>query len=245
MSVRSVRQIFLNSKDKDENYSSNTNFNSNMRFYLNQPIHIPPNYNLSVALINFQCPISWGNINSYNNTLTINGNTQTVDTGNYNITELIDELNTKFTGIASFTNDSNTNKTTITITSSQNPNTLEGSMLEVLGFYFYTPTNNSVIESDGICDLAGFRYLVLRTNFHTKNVSSFSKRPMNILAHIPINNDDYLSYVQTDNKFLVNNKDVNFIDIMLQTPDHKDINLRGVHFSLTLELDFIKKEEEN
>ena len=58
MSVRSVRQIFLNSKDKDENYSSNINFNSNMRFYLNQPIHIPPNYNLSVALINFQCPIS-------------------------------------------------------------------------------------------------------------------------------------------------------------------------------------------
>lgn len=354
MSVRTRRQIYLNSKDKDEDYSSNSTFNSNMRFYLNQPIHIPPEYNLAVSLINFQCPISWGNINNYNDTLTINGNTQTVNTGNYNITELIDELNTKFTNKATFANDENTNRTIIirtsssytvnnesftlnstiinltngtytetellteisnqiptgyffeyvnnvyqfrtsipssfnesdlftleicpaltflgflnnkytsvyeetspvgiptpitnyTITASPNApyNVVSNSMLNTLGFTNFSPNTTPTIISNGICDMSGFPYLVLRTNFHTKNVSSFSKRPMNILAHIPINNDDYLSYEQGDSEFLVNNKDINFIDIILQTPDHKDIDLRGINFSLTLEINFEKVENEN
>ena len=357
--IRTSNQIYLYSKDANREYGSNTEKNSNLRFYLDQQIHLGfDDYKLEVSLVSFNCPVSWGNVDLYNNKITYNGNTQTIPVGDYNISDLCSTLSTTFSNLTftfnditrktsifidsnvytvgnnetftinstsytipsgtyttfsslqtavnsvmptnfsvsnnilgtaflnmyingpnteftfsstsqilnyfGFTNftDGNTYTSTLKVIGSSNyqvieanleienqPQYFSGNIYEKLGFsstqniiyksFQSNDANDITITSNNIFDLSGYPHLVILSNFNTKNISSYTKRPTKILAHIPIENSHYISFHGTGFKFLTNDKDIHYIDIILLDPDHNEIDMRGTHFSLTLQLDYL------
>ena len=357
--IRSSNQIYLHSKDASREYGTDTEKNSDLRFYLDTPIRVGSQYKLEVSLVSFNSPVSWGNINEYNNTFTWNGNSITIDTGDYNIADICTTLTNHFTPL-SFTFNQITSKLSIEISENyytvpsgetftidgnsytipsgsytstlalraaiesvmpanfgihytilstnynnfyiHGPNTqftfstnskvfnylgftgftdgqdyisslkvvgssnyqviesnfditelpqyFSGTLFETLGLtssesivyvsYLNTSANaNTIVTGSNIFDLSGSPYVVLISNFNTRNISSHRKKRTKILAHIPVENNHYISFHGTGFKFLSDVSDVHYIDIILLDPEHNPINMRGSHFSLTLQFDYI------
>ena len=359
--VRSSNQIYLHSSDADFEFGDDQNKNYKLRFNLDQPIHVGPEYKLEVSLLQFNSPVSWGNMTDHNNTFTINGNTLNLNTGDYNIDEIVSALNTKFNPAVSFSYNLNTSKITFDITenyytvpsgqtftfngteytipagnytstsalaaaidnaaasnfhlnwyigttNTQSPNqrfflsgptdftfstsskifeyfgftfsdnevytastvnmsdgtphaiieaTLEknqlpqylsGTMLKTLGITTSTvyvrhdntsANTGTVTIATNIFDLSGYPYLVINSNFNTRNISSHRKRRTKVLAVVPIENNSYVSFHGTGFRFLSDLQDIFHIDIEILTPDHQPVNFRGAEFSLTLQFDYL------
>ena len=161
MEKTKTEQVYINSFYAQQ-YNNGVDLNSDLTFQLERPIRRPKDTILAVRLDTLVLPISWTNINEYNNTITIDvdgaGDVDYVlDEGEYTDQELKDELNDKLGGDDfTITYSEVTKKYTITHATDEFVISSTSTLLRTLGFtqgVDHTSTGNA-ITSTGIVNLS-------------------------------------------------------------------------------------------
>ena len=168
------QQIFLKS---NEGISNNSTKKSSISFELKNHITIPTNIDAYIQLNSYKFVNSFYNINTTNNifyysTSTIGIgiiNNISIDIGNYNITTLIDFLNTSLTGIMSFTYNQSTFKIKIIV----NSGTMiirngVNNCLKVLGFNNVDTIETNELTSPNLINLTGSNIIFNITKFYNQ-----------------------------------------------------------------------------
>jgi hypothetical protein len=180
-----------------------------------------------------------------------------LEEGNYNSLSLINSINNgliqnndgflnvkynKITGKVQFTNDDiNVKKIVILITSTLN---------YVLGFkniQYATVMNspNQFLIGDYPLNLIGVKNLNISSNaFNILSFSSYKSSSTHILASINVDvpNGSIISFRNNnaENKFILKNKELSFIDINIKDESHSYINFNNVDWTITLNLQVVK-----
>ena len=244
-------QIYINSRSADKFIDNNI---SNAQYILPN-INILDGYQIYLSLQKASIPYSFYNINYTNNTLTIFFNGQvyilTIPPGNYNINSLINELKSMLLDAGAnfnITYDSITNKLKFEY-SSEFSFYASSTILSILGFNentLYTSTG-FILRSPNCCNLMSVKCINVSTNLTTYNINKQFPNSQNILASIPVNAQPYsiIQYENTNNfKSNIYTNYLSMINIqLLNDSDGKLIDLNGVHYSLTLQLDIINFRE--
>lgn len=249
MSMRSESiQIYLNSRYATEIVDDNP---ANCIYYL-PVIEIPDGHTIYLSLQNANIPYSFYSITSVDNTLTwglVAGSifSYTVEPGNYTVTQLISVIQAAMGSSYTITFNSITCKLLITHTTS-NFIIYASSINHILGFSKTTNTTssgNSLLGRDCV-NLNQIRALNIECNFPTYNVNVAQAYNQNILATIPVYVAPYsiITY-QNPNNFRTNLY-VNKLDqIQIRIIDNNGllVNLNGITYQMTLQLDCIKFTE--
>lgn len=254
MDIESI-QIHLNSKYAD---SYNDNNLSDCVFLL-PVIEIPSQHTIKLSVQHAMLPYSFYNINERNNKIQlqeiiVDGNgVPTGDTinnllymayGNYNAYQLANYLGTIFPG----------NRTTVTYSSIYNKFTLinttydfrflyeSSTCQDILGLLNdnYNVSGNKTFTSRKLIDLSPIRCICLATNLQTGCINLNNKNESNILCSIPINNNPFslIEFKNTNNyKVDLRTNVFSNINIKLIDQDGNLVNLNGMYFNLTLQLD--------
>jgi hypothetical protein len=219
--------------------------------------------NIDTAVI----PVSWYNINEYNNYLEIESLTNDktysfyIEKGNYNCNTLATYLTDAvsnytstdfFYALFNFNVSYNSKTTKFTFTNNYSFRFSSNStILEVLGFITSTNTNESVLTTDNklsltstnVINLIPHKYLyVILPQINTNNLTTEDVNFTSILCAIPIdtstkgvivykNNNDY--FVNTE-KF-----DLRYLKIKIVNEKFQHINLNGMNFSMTFNINII------
>ena len=249
----SSRQIYLTSADADIKVGDRT---SDVIFYFNDIIQVPNGINIHISVVNSQIPVAFYAIDTGRNTLdftkTIGGvetsATITITTGNYNISELLAFLNSQ----AFFSDDNTvasynveTNTVTITLASSSNTIVLKptSTALQFIGFTSTTHTSSSgVLNGDRMVNVGGVNAINIASNFSTRNLDSRHSGFSNIIARVPVDrNFNNIIFYEPNTKFSsqIIEKEINYIRLTLEDDVALNpINLHGVDWSITLQIDF-------
>ena len=235
-------QIYINSITADKFINNNIADAE----YILPFISIPEGHHIYLSVQKCSIPNSMYNINNNNNLLVILFNDVVynlfVPLGNYNINQLITALKQL---LPSFTITYNnlTNKITFLYASDFS---LYGSstILSVLGFNLNSLVSsfNNRLESTHCCNLVSVKVINIVTNLTTYNINKAIPNNMSILCSIPINSPPF-SIIQYENannfrSNLYTNK-LDTINIKLVDDLGTLIQLNGVHYSLTLQIDII------
>ena len=192
-----IKQVFFNSKFAT-NYL-NGEKKSHLNFILTDSIFFYDYEDVYLSIRNAIFPISFYIINEYNNTISFNGVNFTITEGNYTISTSMTEIKSIISNL-NITFNSKTNKLTLSYTSNF---TLNGSILNILGFSNkeHSSTNNS-LESDNVIDLSGNNnmYIVI-DEINNMNINTYDKLKGDTFLNIPIdvNHSDILLYTNYDN----------------------------------------------
>ena len=240
-------QIYINSRSADKFVDNNI---SNAQYILPN-INVPDGYQIYLSLQKASIPYSFYNINLNNNTLTVFYDNQVnvipIPEGNYNINTLVTELKSSLPNFV-ITYSSLTNK--ITFQYSSNFSFYASStILPILGFNENTQYNSSgfTLRSVHCCNLLNVKCINVVTNLTTYNINKAFSNVQSILASIPVNcqpysiiqyenNNNFRSNIYTNNLSMLNIQLVNDSDGSL-------IDLNGVHYSMTIQLDIINFKE--
>ena len=244
--VFSGLNVFLQSKDgqTDEN-------GSNCDFYLDTIIEAPrQDLSMLVSVIDAEIPYSFYNVTSKNNTLTINGQTISIEEKNYSVFNIVDAFNEKFTlnsALQSFnismTFDDNTNKfkiqssTQITINST--------TMTKELGFTSL-PITTTTYTANQCCNLAGSSSVYIRSgNMNIKNINSFGKTN-GVLCKVLVNSSpgNFIFYQPNTPQYFVLGNSLNFINIQLKNDDDDFFNFNGLDWSLTISIEYFRRRDD-
>ena len=251
MDIESI-QIHLNSR-----YATSYNDNnlSDCKFSL-PTIEIPSQHSIMLSVQHAVIPYSFYNINSKNNTVTVQEivdatttitNTLYISVGNYNAYQLAAYLgnllpNNRFT----VSYDSIKNKFTFT-NSTYNFKflTAYSTSQELLGLSTNDLYNTSALLSltcKNLINLSPTRCICLATNLQTGCINNNLQNGQNLLCSIPVNTQPY-SVIEFKNvhNFKVNlhNNVFNAISIRLVDDTGKAVDLNNQYFSLTLQLDIV------
>jgi len=223
-------QIYLNSRYANETVNDNT---ANCIYYLPM-IDVPDGHHIYLSLQNANIPYSFYSISAIDNTFSwglVGGpiNTYYVAPGNYNITQFIDVIKSK-----------------ILIThSTSNFIIYAATINHVLGFSKTTNTTSAanLLYGRDCVNLNQIRAINVEINFPTYNVNVAAPYENNILATIPVYVAPFsvITY-QNANNFRTNlyvNK-LDQIQIRLLSNDGNLIDLNGINYQMTLQLDCIK-----
>ena len=165
--------IFLNSENAEFSISDAEKF-----FYLNQSIIAPPSYRLLIGLNNLTIPNTMFNINSTNNTFTIDSTDFTIEVGNYSGSSLATAITnlSGFSALVTITFNSDNNTFSFDFNATR---TLQDSILasKVLGFTNLPITSsslvNDIIVAANTCNLAGTTNIYVRVrNLSLNNLDS-------------------------------------------------------------------------
>ena len=261
MNRTKTEQVYLNSLYAQQ--YNNSDKNSDLIFQLDRPIRRPKDTILAVRLDTLVLPISWTNINEYNNILIIDLNgggdvDYELDEGQYTSQELLDELNDKLGGDDyTVTYDESTYKYTITHDTDDFVIKSTSTLLRTIGLtngIDHTSIGNA-ITSTGIVDLSGHINMVyvdipsLSINntscvSYTRNTSTIkSGIRSTILTSVPIQVDvaDIEFYQNFKQSFVYLQEDtISSLRIRLLGEDMSTpINLYGADWLATLEFSFI------
>jgi len=249
------RLISLNSKDAQK---LNGDYNSNLFFHIPNIVSESDDIEyVECAVEDAEIPVAWFLINDTNNVLHYQYNSIntsiTLTKGNYNGSNLITEMENKFSD----------NGLTCTIVLSQitgkytfkfsNPITpitfyydLSPILMKILGF---TQTVSSVaITSETPINLLG----VLKVNICSSKLAplfSFSSNQNlsnQIIQTVPINLPSWhqLTYVNKDSHYnRIKSKSINNIDLQLYDDDGNFIEMNGINWSCTIVLKIYKKNK--
>jgi hypothetical protein len=238
-------QIFLNSRYANETVNGNT---ANCIFYL-PVIEIPDGHHIYLSLQNANIPYSFYSISAIDNTFSwglVDGsiNTYYVEPGNYNITQFIDVIKNAMGASYTITYSSITSKILITHSTS-NFIIYAATINHVLGFSKTTNTTSAanLLYGRDCVNLNQIRAINVEINFPTYNVNVAAPNENNILATIPVYVAPFsvITY-QNPNNFRTNlyvNK-LDQIQIQLLSNDGNLIDLNGINYQMTLQLDCIK-----
>lgn len=238
-------QIYLNSRYATETIGGNT---ANCVYYL-PVIEIPDGHHIYLSLQNASIPYSFYSITSFDNTFSwglVAGavNTYYIQPGNYNITQLIDVLTIAMGAGYTITYSSITSKILITHSSS-NFTIYAGSFNHIIGFSKTTNTTSAgnLLYGRDCVNLNQIRAINVEVNFPTYNINVAQAYNQNIMATIPVYVAPFsiITY-ENPNNFRTNlyvNK-LDQIQIRLLDNEARLIDLNGINYQMTLQLDCIK-----
>lgn len=238
-------QIYLNSRYATETVGGNT---ANCIYYL-PVIEIPDGHHIYLSLQNASIPYSFYSITSFDNTFSwgvVAGtvNTYYVQPGNYNITQLIDILKTAMGIDYTITYSSITSKILITHSTS-NFIIYAGTFNHIIGFSKTTNTTSAgnLLYGRDCVNLNQIRAINVEVNFPTYNINVAQAYNQNIMATIPVYVAPFsiITY-QNPNNFRTNlyvNK-LDQIQIRLLDNESRLIDLNGINYQMTLQLDCIR-----
>jgi hypothetical protein len=241
-------QIYLNSRYATEIIGDNI---ANSVYYL-PVIEIPDGHHIYLSLQNATIPYSFYSISSFDNTFIFGlvgspPTTYVVEPGNYNIKQLIDVIGLAMGVSYTITYNSITGKVLITHTT--NNFTIYASTINhTLGFSKTTnttSTGNSLNGRDCV-NVNQIRALNIEINFPTYNVNIAQAYNQNILATIPVYVAPYsiITY-ENPNNFRTNlyvNK-LDQIQIRILDNENRLIDMNGINYQMTLQLDCVKFTE--
>ena len=238
-------QIYLNSKYATETVGGNT---ANCIYYL-PVIEIPDGHHIYLSLQNASIPYSFYSITSFDNTFSwglVAGavNTYYIQPGNYNITQLIDVLNIAMGASYTITYSSITSKILITHSSS-NFTIYAGTFNHIIGFSKTTNTTSTanILYGRDCVNLNQIRAINVEVNFPTYNINVAQAYNQNIMATIPVYVAPFsiITY-ENPNNFRTNlyvNK-LDQIQIRLLDNESRLIDLNGINYQMTLQLDCVR-----
>jgi hypothetical protein len=238
-------QIFLNSRYATDTVDGNT---ANCIYYL-PTIEIPDGHSIYLSLQNANIPYSFYSITTIDNTFSwglVGGpiNTYYVEPGNYNITQFIDVIKNAMGASYTITYSSITSKILITHSTS-NFIIYAATINHVLGFSKTTNTTSTanLLYGRDCVNLNQIRAINVEINFPTYNVNVAQSYNNNILATIPVYVAPFSIITYTNPNNFRTNLYVNKLDqiqIRLLSNDGNLINLNGINYQMTLQLDCVK-----
>jgi hypothetical protein len=239
-------QLYLNSSNADK-YLDNSK--SHCEWILPM-IEIPDGYHIYLSIQNCVIPYSFYNINSSNNQLIYYTNIQTtpiqnivtIPEGNYNINQLITTLKSLMLLNFNITYNNINNKITFTYTSSFYISS-SSTISEIIGFVketdHYSDVNFTLTSVNNI-NMHPIKCINIVSNLMTFNINKSFVNNNSILCCIPINSQPYslIEYHNTNN-FRVNLfvNTISTIRIKLIDDNGNLLNLNGLNFSITIQLD--------
>lgn len=241
-------QIYLNSRYATEIVDGNT---ANCIYYL-PVIEIPDGHHIYLSLQNANIPYSFYSITSVDNTLKwglVTGPvfTYNVEPGNYTVTQLITVIQAAMGSAYTITFSSITCKLLITHTTS-NFVIYASSINHILGFSKTTNTTssgNSLTGRDCV-NLNQIRALNIECNFPTYNVNVAQAYNQNILATIPVYVAPFSIITYENPNNFRTNLYINKLDqIQIRIIDNNGllVNLNGINYQMTLQLDCVRFTE--
>jgi hypothetical protein len=214
-------------------------------------VEIPDGHHIYLSLQNASIPYSFYSITANDNTFTWGlaaefepEFTYYIQPGNYNITQLIDVLSTVMGAAYTITYSSITSKILITHSSS-NFRIYAGTFNHIIGFSKTTNTTSTanILYGRDCVNLNQIRAINVEVNFPTYNINVAQAYNQNIMATIPVYVAPFsiITY-QNPNNFRTNlyvNK-LDQIQIRLLDNEARLIDLNGINYQMTLQLDCIK-----
>jgi hypothetical protein len=242
-------QIFINSRYATETVGGNI---ANSIYYL-PVIEIPDGHHIYLSLQNASIPYSFYSITSFDNVFKwgLVGlepmNTYYVQPGNYNVTQLIDVIQTAMGSSYNVSYSSITSKILITHTSSDFI-IYASTINHILGFSKTTDTTSTaqMLYGRDCMNLNQIRALNIEINFPTYNVNVAQAYNQNILATIPVYVAPFsiITY-QNPNNFRTNlyvNK-LDQIQIRILDNESRLVDMNGINYQMTLQLDCMRFTE--
>jgi hypothetical protein len=244
----STRQVYLNSKYAS--YRNNGDKRSNVIFYFEEAITVPPYVDIECAIESVIMPISFYIINSTNNTLRVLNNNNlltlyTIPPGNYQANTLKNTLSTIMTDYT-VTYNSLTNKYTFISNNSTNFTFRnDSSSLNILGFSSKSHVSTmGQLTSDKVVDLSGNNQLMIEfSNFGTRNLDSRvgTRTPIFLSLPVSVNNGDILTWENTNNyKTFITNKHLQYYQIRILDEDYNEVDFNDKNWAIVLTLRFIE-----
>ena len=214
---------------------------------------------IEISVQNAQIPISFYNINVYNNILIITYDsiqyTLTLTRGNYNSTTLINEITTKLSaqGITDITISISSITGNLTFTRAGSLDfTIDsiGTINKVLGFLEntnYTSVSGILIPPNPLNLLGLLKVKLVSFELLTNNYDSSVDGNLNVLATIPIEAGSFglILYDNISNtQSILRNNTLDGFDLKLYGDDNNLINFNGIgwNISLLLSITRVKKE---
>jgi hypothetical protein len=238
-------QIFLNSRYATETIDNNP---ANCIYYL-PVIEIPDGHHIYLSLQSASIPYSFYSITDFDNTFTWGlttapSNSFDIPPGNYNITQLLNYLSGIMGTDYTLSYSSITSKITITH-STNNFIIYADSFNHIIGFSKTTNTTSSgrTVTGRDCVNLNQIRAINVEVNFPTYNVNVAQPYNQNILATIPVFVAPFsiITYTNTNNfrtNLYVNKLDQ--IQIRLLDNEARLIDMNGIQYQMTLQLDCVK-----
>jgi hypothetical protein len=218
------------------------------------------NREITISIQNAQIPISFYNINVYNNILILDYNsifyTFTLTQGNYNSANLITEIKLQMAlqGIIdiNIVTSAITGNMTFTRTGGFDFSILSGGTInEVLGFQTNTNYTSSlgVLTTPFPLNLLGLLKLKLASfELQTQNYDSSVESNLNILATIPIDTGAFglILYNNVSNiQSIINNKSLDGFDLQIYGNDGRLVDFNNIHWNITLILAITRVRHED
>lgn len=237
-------QIYLSSSDATQYF--NETAKSDMVFLFKQPVIPPPNYYMTLRLVNLYLPISFTIINDTNNVFTLNSVSCTIPHGNYTATELATTImNLVNSSEPAFTIafSSITNKYTF---SSVEDFTVHGTCLSILGLSGSSSSSSSELTATYPVDLTGQNVVYVDVkNISTFNLSSTTSARTSIIGSVLVNvpYGSVLYHEDTSGTtFTIQEDHISFLHIKLYGEDQQTLlDLNDFNWSLTLEVGFTER----
>ena len=244
-------QIYLDSRYGDIIDDKNTNVN----FTFSDFLDVPDDVTVLLSVQDVEIPLTNYVINDTNNKLVIqflDGIEEEIYITNGDYDGL--ELKTEIFNLSSFTHvdyNTKTNKLTFIHVQDFIINYEKSTCFNIIGFDYKDHTTtyeNGVyyIRSDHMVDLSGLSTLYIHCpNISTSNISAREGGFTDVILKIPVNcnSGNVLTWTNTNNfKSKINEKVLNNFIIRITDEDNKVLDLNGlnIHWTMTLQLDFIK-----
>jgi hypothetical protein len=244
-------QIHLNSEDAIRYYSSTSYCEFSFPVY-----SIDSTSTFYASVVHASIPYSFYNINSSNNCLCYTNNSSTIyrvyiNPGNYTATTLLSQLQSILP--SSFTVTYSNTQNTFTFTNANTFTFIYNSLigfstcLALLGFTLTSQTSTVsgttyTLTSNTLVNLASVRCICVNTSIHTGSIFTYSPNNQNILCSIPVSTAPF-SIITFDNpnhyKVDLSTNIFNSIVIKLTDQAGNILNLNGLNWSITLQLDVI------
>ena len=248
--------VTLNTKNCTSVY--NGNFLSDVEWDLTDILSKPKSaVEFSVSVMNCCIPIGQYNVNETNNILVLKNLTTNVTssivvpTGNYTITQLIDDLIGDTPSEYTYTFLPLRNKIFISNSSAEFQILSTTTMWELLGLQRNT-TQTSVSRTclfPNCVNMSGLQNINIHLdNLNTKNITSFTKSSSTIIASVPldVNGSGVLSYNLSNNyEIPVPLSSLDYINILLKDDLGNFIQNNGIHWSVTLLFSYYIQQEFN
>ena len=252
------KQIYLSSK-----HATKTN-SGGYQFVFKDALSIPSNYSYLASIVDAQIPYSFYAISEArkNNKLffdyifpgveeTHEYYTVTLQDGNYNIYEILDEIVKQLpVGYITASYDERTNKVTLSTTIADGMSLgIQGHTLleDALGFTVEDDLGTRYIhQASSVVNLTGINSIYVRTNLATGNLDSRNSGASNILAKIPILAipHSYISFENpTGHKTRLRDKHITIIEIHLEDENGNQIDFNDQSWQMTLQFDVYKPQK--
>ena len=231
-------QIYLNSKYAESTISNTYKFSLNT-------LEIEEGHYIYLSVQHVSIPFSFYNIHESNNKLEYVCDNQlyvvNIPVSNYNINQLISYLSSVMNNFT-ITYSSIINKITFQHSTFNFTLLSSSTCYKILGFSDNKSYTSTLLKltSENCINLHTVNSIFLLSNLMTYNISSSIPNTQNILCQIPVNNSpNSIIHFYNKNNFRTNLflKYLNNITLRLVDEYNDDINLNGLHFRVTLQLD--------